>query len=287
MSALTKFTAPTGQELTAITYKGQPCWIAQEIGQALEYSANGSKLVNKITQDWSGEMFEGVDYYKIEGEELATIKAMLGDDPPDSGGSSSLAPKVARLLLLTEQGVFLACIKTNKPAGITLRRWLASEVLPALRATGTYTAPIAEPTLARKREERLTRKQELEERKYQADALATLVDRLEGRVDAVVLDAYRVVAVEIATGRQLGALKPAAPEGVWMSPTEIATDLGTSVAMVGKVISHLGLRSGGPHARKIINKAQHSARTVESWLYDDEWVELIREELVRRDKITP
>lgn len=285
MSALTKFTSPTGHDLTTLHYKGQPCWIAQEIGQVLEYSSNGSKLTNKITQDWASEMIEGEDYHKLEGEELAEIKAALDQLPPESGGSSPVHPYARNLLLLTEQGVYLACIKTNKPAGITLRRWLASEVLPALRATGTYTAPSADATLALQRERRLSRELELEERKWQASALSSLLDTLEGGdIDPLVLDAYRVVAVEIATGRQLGALKPAAPEGVWMSPTEIAGDLGSTAAMVGIVVSALGLRDGN-HSRKVLGKAKGHDRTITTYIYDAEAVALIREELIRRGKI--
>ncbi len=117
-----------------------------------------------------------------------------------------------------------------------------------------------------------------------ASALTGMVDRLEGRVAPDVLDAYRVVAAEGLTGLQLGALKPSAPEGRWRSPTEIAGDLGTSAAMVGRVITALELK-GGEHARSIINKSPHSDRTMESWLYDDEATELIRAELERRGKV--
>ena len=286
MSALTKFTAPTGHDLNAITYKDQPCWIAQEIGQVLEYSSNGSKLTNKITQDWASEMIEGVDYHKIEGQELAELRdAMSQFASPESGDANLIGPKTRHLLLLTEQGIHLACIKSNKPVGVQLRRWLASEVLPSLRQTGTYTAPSADATLALQRERRLSRELELEDRKWQASALSSLLDSLEGgAIDPLVLDAYRVVAVEIATGRQLGALKPAAPEGVWMSPTEIAGDLGSTAAMVGIVISALGLRDGN-HSRKVLGKAKGHDRTITTYIYDDEAFGLIREELIRRGKI--
>lgn len=211
MSALTKFTAPTGQELTAITYKGQPCWIAQEIGQVLEYSKNGSRLSEKITSDWSEEVIEGEDYYKIEGAELANIKVMLDQLPPESGGSQP-GLRSRHLLLLSEQGVYLACIKSNKPAGVALRRWLASEVLPALRATGSYIAPSADAMLALQRERRLSRQLALEDRQWQASALSSLLDSLEGEdIDPNVIRSYRVSVAEIATGQQLGALKPPAP----------------------------------------------------------------------------
>ncbi len=140
--------SPTGHDLTTLRYKGQPCWLAQEIGQVLGYSANGSKLVNKITQDWSNELLNSEDFFKIEGEELAELReAMSHFATPESGAANPLNAKTRSLLLLTEQGVYLACIKSNKPAGVLLRRWLASEVLPALRRgeqlPGSTPPPIA------------------------------------------------------------------------------------------------------------------------------------------------
>lgn len=140
MNTIQTFKAPTGHSLTTIAYKGQPCWIAQEVGAALGYSANGSKLVNKITQDWSDEFIEGVDCFKLESEDLADLRRSLKALSPESGDRA--LPRNARnLLLLTREGFYLSCLKTNKPIGVQLRRWLASEVLPAMERGEFAGAP--------------------------------------------------------------------------------------------------------------------------------------------------
>ena len=50
-------------------------------------------------------------------------------------------------MLLTESGVNLAAILSRQPRSQALRRWLASEVLPAIRRSGAYAAPAAAPVV--------------------------------------------------------------------------------------------------------------------------------------------
>jgi len=140
-TAIHTLKTPSGHTLTTITYRGEPCWIAQEVGAALGYAQNGKRLSTKITGAWSNEAIEGVDFWRIEGDELADLKralVQLDTDPV----SSPVGANTKSLILLTERGIWLACLKTNKPAGVELRRWLASEVLPALRRGELVTPPL-------------------------------------------------------------------------------------------------------------------------------------------------
>jgi prophage antirepressor-like protein len=131
--ALGPFTSQfSGQDITTVFWNGRPCWTAKDIGRALGYGRNGLKLGQRITQDWRHEFIEENDFVLIQGENLVAFKKLL-EVVPDSG--TTLAP---RLLVFFETGLNLVCIKTRKPAGQHLRRWLASEVLPQLRETGSY-----------------------------------------------------------------------------------------------------------------------------------------------------
>jgi len=143
-TAIQTFRAPTGHDLTTITYKGEPCWIAQEVGVALGYSKGGSRLAEKFTREWSAETIEGVDFFKVVGEDLADLKCTLR--LTHETGVSPIGSRTPNLLLLTREGFYLACMKTNKPIGVQLRRWLASEVLPALaRGEGIPAADLPAP----------------------------------------------------------------------------------------------------------------------------------------------
>jgi len=134
-----------GHHLTQVEYQGQPCWIAREVGAALGYDKGGGRFSQKITSAWAAEFTDGQDYHRLSGPELASLAALL--DAPESGASRHGGLRY-QILLLTESGVWLGCILSRKPAGRRLRRWLATEVLPQLRQTGSYGLDAPPPPAA-------------------------------------------------------------------------------------------------------------------------------------------
>lgn len=126
-----------GRRVTTLTYNERECWLAGELGQAIGYGHGGTRFVSKITAEWSDELIDGTDYRKIEGAELADLKAVLGLTT-DSVGSHARS-----VIVLFESGVNLALMKTHKPAGVRLRRWLADEVLPQIRRGGAVSENLA------------------------------------------------------------------------------------------------------------------------------------------------
>lgn len=135
-NALVRLTATfEGHPLTVIEIAGQPHWLARQVGEALGHVDGGSGFVKMIGRDWSDELFTGVDYRLLAGDELATVKTLLGPEVID--------PRTPSLLLLTQQGVFAASMLSRQPKAKELRRWLSSEVLPEIAATGSYKTPSA------------------------------------------------------------------------------------------------------------------------------------------------
>ena len=116
-----------GKPLTTLVLDGTPAWPAHELGQALGYAGNGRRLVSIILDEWSDEFVEGRDYVVLGGVQLARLKADVGSEVP------SLSPFTARVVLLFESGFDLVALKTHKPLGADLRRFLADEILPRLR----------------------------------------------------------------------------------------------------------------------------------------------------------
>lgn len=123
-------------------------------------------------------------------------------------------------------------------------------------------------------------KLEMEDRRFQAQILASTLDALKalGQLPEDVEAAHRVRVAEIATGRAMPRLLPPAPAGEWLSPSEIADRLGVTANRVGRAITSCGLR-GGDHSRKIMNTAKHSTRTVTSYLYDEEAVRQVEAQI--------
>ncbi|MBM4320290.1 MAG: hypothetical protein FJ125_10075 [Deltaproteobacteria bacterium] len=131
--------------ITTVEWNGRQIFFVDEIAAALGYSEARS-LRTMLRHDWVDEAEEGVEILTITNGDIRALETLRrGNDGKDSllsnGTDSDDSPTrggARKLLVLTEEGVNLVCIKTEKPAGKRLRRWLAREVLPAIRRTGTY-----------------------------------------------------------------------------------------------------------------------------------------------------
>lgn len=278
-----------GTPLTTITYKGRPAWIAREIGAAVGYSEGGKQLVRNITGDWANEFVDDDDFVSIAGAELADIKEALrpgGDFPL---GESTLSSRASALVLLFEPGLNIALMKTNKPEGVRLRRFLATDVMPQLSRGGAYLPErevkndqiVDKPSAALERERRLNRKLELEEKKLALASIQGAVERIEG-LSPEAVRSLQVAALEIGTGREFSGLKPEI-EPNWLSPTQIAATLSeednkVTPNAVGRIISKLELRGNiEGMCRAILNVAPTTGRNVETYLYSPKAVHRIIE----------
>lgn len=123
------------QTISTIESNAGPRWMAQEIATALGYG-DQLAVVKAVRTEWSDEFTEGVDFEIIGGPGLRALKA--------AGSVKKNAPSV---MVLTETGVNLAAILSRQPRSQALRRWLASEVLPSIRRSGTYAAPAPAPAV--------------------------------------------------------------------------------------------------------------------------------------------
>lgn len=154
----------SGHEMAVINVRGCDMFIARQIALGFEY-ARPDALTDKISSDWSDELAEGTDYLVLRNGELAAVKAAAPD---------LVDPRAPSLMLLTESGVHLVALLSRQPAAKRLRRWLADEVLPQLRRTGTYAVPSAmSPAPTRRRGPRAT----LHARS--AEVLSTGIDDLQ------------------------------------------------------------------------------------------------------------
>lgn len=133
-----------GHPVTAVEFEGRPAWVASQVGAALGYAESGRQLAKKLAGEWSEEFIPGTDFETITNGRLAVFKSRLGTDSVPS----AVDPRTPSLVILYESGLHLALLKTRKPAGRRLRRFLATEVLPKLaRGAKVVEAPGAPPVL--------------------------------------------------------------------------------------------------------------------------------------------
>lgn len=93
---------------------GEPLFVAKDVAKALEYtSTNMTTIFQAVPDEWKGS------------NRIATL-----------GGEQDV-------LVVTEQGLYFFLGRSDKPAALPFQKWLAGEVLPAIRKTGTYTTDSA------------------------------------------------------------------------------------------------------------------------------------------------
>lgn len=300
MLPLTTFTHEfEGEPLVTLTYDGRPAWVARHIGARLGYSHGGKRLPNKILGEWADEFIEGQDYAFLTGEELEAFKGLA------AGGPGEVPANTRRgLLILFETGLHLALVKTQRPIGKRLRRFLVDQVLPQLVRTGAYqptpsvpetaivlvTLPPPRPTLSERRELRLARQADTRERwvdlldrRLKVQTLHRTVDRLQGTplLPNDVAATLEVTAAEIALDADLAVLMPETRR--WVSPGQIARRWAVSKERVGRVITMLGLRGNEAFSRRVMRRygktESGEPRRVFSWVYNAAAEALIEETL--------
>ena len=91
---------------------GDPWFVAKDVALALDYQWNGFKNVQHIPNEW--RRVESVSTHSRGEQET---------------------------WLLSEQGLYFFLGRSDKPRALPFQKWLAGEVLPTLRKSGTYTLP--------------------------------------------------------------------------------------------------------------------------------------------------
>ncbi len=134
MTGLIKFEFE-GKALAAFKFRDRSCMVAQDVGAALGYSPEGFQ---KSMRNWSDELVEGTDYAVLRGDDLKAFRA-VGDETV----KMTVSPRANSAAILFESGLWLVCLKTERPGGKALRRRLADDVLPALAKQGGYINPSA------------------------------------------------------------------------------------------------------------------------------------------------
>jgi prophage antirepressor-like protein len=272
-----------GFAVSVITYKGVDYVAARDVGRALGYADDGSRLSQLISSDWAEDFIDGTDFVRLEGQDLADLKAL---------GTDYVGSRARWFVLLTRSGADLVCMKTDKPVGRKLRRWIVDVVFPALRAgesvslathsPADLTPPRPRPqpddrrlAAIEARERRLTAEVDSKIRRQKAEAIRGVVGLYGHTVDKAVSQSLMVRAAELEAGEPLHQLLPR-ETGRWYTPTEIAGLLSCTPQRVGLLITRAAIRDDARYARAVVNKAAGHDRTVTSYQYNEEGLEVIR-----------
>lgn len=290
-----------GKPLPFFTRDGKLATIARHLGARLGYARGGERLVTNILDDWASEFVEGKHWVRLVGDELAAFKKAYGRPTASVGGSAS------SLVVLLEPGIHLVLLKTNKPAGVRLRDFLATEVMPQLLRTGQFAPeqsddseghdeprlpdltvvvalpqPVPPVSVAAERERRLAAQHDLRRRKLQADWLRETARTAYsfGQIDPLTRMAFEVQATEILLGRPLPGLRPVLDER-WFTFEQVSEMVGIGADELGVLLQHRALLDEVCITRDALSVGSNGA-TVRTRVYSDRAVSRIIRLLTKR-----
>ena len=114
MNEMQKFIVPNSKkEIRVITIGNEPWFVGKDVAEALGYN------------DLSHAILDHVD------EEDRTNSKTQGQNAPEFGQRGTW--------LINESGLYSLILSSKLPSAKQFKRWVTSEVLPAIRKTGYYS----------------------------------------------------------------------------------------------------------------------------------------------------
>jgi prophage antirepressor-like protein len=101
----------SGSEVRTVEVNGEPWWVLKDVCTVLEMDANrAGEVVKRLEQD---------EY--------------------DSIGLTDSLGREQKTYIVNESGLYSVILRSDKPKAKPFRKWVTSEVLPAIRKTGSYS----------------------------------------------------------------------------------------------------------------------------------------------------
>lgn len=115
MNELQIFNNPEFGEIRTIEIDGEPWFVGKDVAVALGYANPKDALGNHVDTE---------DKRVIQRSRFPTLEI------PNRG-----------MTIVNESGVYALIFSSKLPSAKKFKRWVTAEILPAIRKTGTYTAP--------------------------------------------------------------------------------------------------------------------------------------------------
>lgn len=116
MNDLTTFTNPEFGQVRTVEIDGTPWLVGKDVAMALGYKNPGKAIIAHVDEEDK----------RLE---------MLPQETDSQNGNASPASKTA---LINESGLYSLILSSKMPKAKAFKRWVTSEVLPAIRKNGAY-----------------------------------------------------------------------------------------------------------------------------------------------------
>lgn len=226
---------------------------------AFHYEEQQVRTIEKNGEPW----FVGKDVADILGYTDTAQAVRKHIDDEDKGVVEMTTPGGKQnMVIINESGLYSLILSSKLPTARAFKRWVTSEVLPAIRKTGEYKITPAQ-------QNRL----DIMERNSRARE-ASLWLRISAQVKS---DTYRQVCASYAStvlaGREVIPLPPS-PQHHY-SATEIGEMLGVSKQSIGNLANKHGMKTS-EYGAWYHDKSPYSSKEVDVFKYNDRAVERFR-----------
>ena len=201
-----------------------------------------------------------------------TIAKVLDDDEKGVDKIDTLGG-AQEMNIINESGLYMLIMRSNKPEAKRFRKWVTSEVLPALRKTGSYSVK-SNPDEERKLE--IARQRIALQEKNANARLAKIMQRMvEHPAYELTKESKQILAHEIThltTGREHLAMLPDAGTRYY-SAKQVGDVAGVSNRRVMKLAREMGLVApeGGSneYGRWKMSKSPYSPHECAQWSFTE------------------
>ena len=174
--------------------------------------------------------------------------------------------------IVNESGLYSLILGSKLDGAKRFKRWVTSEVLPAIRKTGAYATDSKAAEI--KMRELRVKEMNAQARLMNAETRRLKILQAERGLSQVAIDTAAVKAAEEITGQDLGDYLPKTEKTY--SASEVGNALGISANKVGKLANAYGLKTE-EYGVFVMDKSRYSSKEVTSFRYNEKGKAKIRE----------
>lgn len=212
-----------------IDVKGSPYFVGKDVAEILGYSNPRDALAKHVDD---------------EDKNTVAIRDGIQGNP--------------NMTIINESGLYSLILSSKLPTAKKFKRWVTSEVLPAIRRTGSYKS--------RKDDAMQEKRIDIMERNARTRAANILLKIAERTRIQEYKEVCNAKAAEMVTGTPILPL-PVAERRTY-SAKEIGAMFGVSAHKIGKLANAHHLKTA-VYGKLFYSKSEYSTKEVETWRYYD------------------
>lgn len=212
-----------------IEVKGSPYFVGKDVAEILGYSNPRDALAKHVDD---------------EDKNTVAIRDGIQGNP--------------NMTIINESGLYSLILSSKLPTAKKFKRWVTSEVLPAIRRTGSYKS--------RKDDAMQEKRIDIMERNARTRAANILLKIAERTRIQEYKEVCNAKAAEMVTGTPILPL-PVAERRTY-SAKEIGAMFGVSAHKIGKLANAHHLKTA-VYGKLFYSKSEYSTKEVETWRYYD------------------